>query len=52
MQQAWGEVLVRNPEKVSPEPERVQDGMAIRHGFSCRLDGLGNDRRAWKEAFQ
>jgi predicted site-specific integrase-resolvase len=44
--------LVRNPEKVSPEPERVQAWMAIPHGFSSRLDGFGNDRRAWKEGLQ
>jgi predicted site-specific integrase-resolvase len=46
------EWLVVPPEKDFPEQEMEQDGMAIRHGFSCRLDGLGNDRRAWKEAFQ
>jgi len=30
------ELLALNPEKASPEPERVQDWMAIPHGFSSR----------------
>ena len=34
----------------SPEPETVQDWMAIPHGFSSRLSG--NYRRAWKEGLQ
>ena len=42
------EWLVLSPEKVSPEPEMVQDWMAIPHGFSFRLYGLGNDRRLLK----
>jgi predicted site-specific integrase-resolvase len=46
------EWLVVPPEKVSPEPERVQAWMAIRHGFSSRWSGFGNDRRAWKEGLQ
>jgi predicted site-specific integrase-resolvase len=47
------EWLVRNtekvsPEPVSPEPEMVQDWRAITHGFSFRLYGFGNYRRALK----
>ena len=46
------ELLVLNTEQVSPEQEMVQDLMAITHCFSSRLDGLGNYRRALKEALK
>jgi putative resolvase len=46
------ELLVLNTEKVSPEQEMVQDLLAITHCFSSRLHGLGNYRRALKEALK
>jgi putative resolvase len=46
------ELLVLNTERVSPEQEMVQDLRAITHGFSSRLYGLGNYRKALKEALK
>jgi predicted site-specific integrase-resolvase len=35
------EIIVANQESLSPQQELVEDLMAIIHGFSCRLYGLG-----------
>jgi len=34
------EIIVVNQESLSPQPEMVEDLMAIIHTFSCRLYGL------------
>lgn len=44
------ELLVMNREELSPEKELVQDLITITHGFSSRLDGLHNYRKALKKA--
>jgi putative resolvase len=44
------ELLVMNTEELSPEQELVQDLITITHGFSSRLDGLRNYRKALKKA--
>lgn len=44
------ELLVLNQERLSPEPEMVQDLMTIVHGFSSRLYGLRNYRKKLAEA--
>lgn len=46
------ELLVLNTETLSPEQELVQDLMSIVHGFSSRLYGLRNYRKALKKAIQ
>ena len=43
-------LLVLNQETFSPEQEMAQDLLAIVHGFSSRLSGLRNYRKALKEA--
>jgi predicted site-specific integrase-resolvase len=45
-------LLVLNTEALSPEQELVQDLMAITHGFSSRLYGLRNYRKALEKALQ
>ena len=44
------ELLVMNTEELSPEHELVQDLITITHGFSSRLYGLRNYRKALKKA--
>ncbi|HWZ18998.1 MAG TPA: IS607 family transposase [Ktedonobacteraceae bacterium] len=44
------ELLVMNTEELSPEQELVQDLITITHGFSSRLYGLRNYRKALKKA--
>jgi len=44
------ELLVMNTEELSPEQELVQDLLTITHGFSSRLYGLRNYRKALKRA--
>ena len=46
------ELLVMNMESLSPEQELVQDLMSIVHGFSSRLYGLRNYRKALEKALQ
>ena len=46
------ELLVLNTQKASPEQEMVEDLIAITHGFSSRLYGLRNYRRALREALK
>lgn len=41
-----------NPETLSPQQELVQDLMTIVHGFSRRLDGLRNYRKALRKALK
>ena len=43
-------VLVLNQETLSPEPEMIQDLLAIVHCFSSRLYGLRNYHKALKDA--
>jgi len=45
-----GELLVLNAETLSPQEEMVQDLMTIVHGFSSRLYGLRNYKKALKAA--
>ena len=44
------ELLVLNAETLSPQEEMVQDLMRIVDGFSSRLSGLRNDKKALKAA--
>jgi len=44
------EIVVLNPESLSPEQEMVQDLMTITHCFSARLYGLRNYRKALQKA--
>lgn len=46
------ELLVLNAQTLSPEQEMVEDLMTIVHCFSSRLYGLGNYRRALREALR
>jgi predicted site-specific integrase-resolvase len=46
------ELLVLNQERLSPEPEVVQDLMTIVHCFSSRLYGLRNYRRQLRAALE
>ena len=46
------ELVVMNTETLSPEQELVQDLMSIVHGFSSRLYGLRNYRKALEKALQ
>lgn len=46
------EVLVLNQERLSPEPEMVQDLMTIVHCFSSRLYGLRNYQKKLSEALK
>jgi predicted site-specific integrase-resolvase len=41
-----------NSETLSPEQELVQDLITITHGFSSRLDGLRNYRKALEKALE
>jgi predicted site-specific integrase-resolvase len=43
------EIIVANQESLSPQPELVEDLMAIIHCFSCRLYGLRNYSQEIKE---
>jgi putative resolvase len=45
-------VLVLTQERLSPEPERVQDVMTIVHGCSSRRYGVRNDRKTLNEALK
>jgi len=45
-------VLVLTQERLSPEPEMVQDLMTIVHGCSSRLYGLRNYRKKLNEALK
>jgi len=45
-------LLVMNTETLSPEQELVQDLMSIVHGFSSRLYGLRNYRKALEKALK
>jgi len=45
-----GEIIVVNQESLSPQPEMVEDLMAIVHTFSCRLYGLRKYQKLLKEA--
>jgi len=45
-----GELLVLNAETLSPQEEMVEDLMTIVHGFSSRLYGLRNYKKALKAA--
>jgi predicted site-specific integrase-resolvase len=47
-----GEILVRNQDTLSPEPEMVQDWLTIVHGFSARLSGLRPYRQPLAEALK
>ena len=44
------DLVVMNTEALSPEQELVQDLISITHGFSSRLYGLRNYRKALKKA--
>lgn len=44
--------VVLNTESLSPEQEMVQDLMTITHGFSARLYGLRNYRKAVQKALK
>ena len=44
------ELVVMNTETLSPEQELVQDLLTITHGFSSRLYGLRNYRKALEKA--
>jgi putative resolvase len=46
------ELMVMNTQELSPEQELVQDLITITHGFSSRLYGLPNYRKALKKAIQ
>jgi len=44
------EIIVINQESLSPQPEMVEDLMAIIHTFSCRLYGLRSYKKDIKKA--
>src|SRR6266699_2629153 len=46
------DLLVMNTEELSPEQELVQDLITITHGFSSRLYGLRNYRKALQKALE
>ena len=46
------QIVVLNTESLSPEQEMVQDLMTITHGFSARLNGLRNYRKALAQALK
>jgi putative resolvase len=46
------ELVVMNTEALSPEPELVQDLLTITQGFSSRLYGLRNYRKALQKAIK
>jgi putative resolvase len=46
------ELLVMNTEELSSEQELVQDLITITHGFSSRLSGLRNYRKALQKALK
>lgn len=45
-------LVVMNIESLSPEQEMIQDMLAVVHGFSARLYGLRNYRKALKKALE
>ena len=51
-EQKQTELVVMNTETLSPEQELVQDLITITHGFSSRLYGLRNYRKALEKALR
>jgi putative resolvase len=51
-EQKQTELVVLNTETLSPEQELVQDLITITHGFSSRLYGLRNYRKALEKALR
>jgi putative resolvase len=51
-EQKQTELVVMNTETLSPEQELVQDLITITHGFSSRLYGLRNYRKALEKALE
>jgi len=51
-EQKQTELVVMNSETLSPEQELVQDLITITHGFSSRLYGLRNYRKALEKALR
>jgi predicted site-specific integrase-resolvase len=49
-QAAGCEIVVANQESLSPQPEMVQDLLAVVHAFSCRLSGLRGYEKQLKAA--
>ncbi len=46
------ELIIMNLESLSPEPEMIQDMLAIVHCFSARLYGLRNCKKSLEKALK